>query len=72
MAEDEPIHTLSIAGKDYEIDALNDVAKTEIRNLRFAEAELQRLTAQMALAQTARNAYMQALIAALPVEDEQT
>ena len=72
MIEEEPIHTLSIAGKDYEIDALNDVAKTEIRNLRFAEAELQRLTAQMALAQTARNAYMQALIAALPVEDEQT
>lgn len=67
---DEP-HTLKVDDLEYDIDKLSDEAKAEIRNLRFAESEIQRLTAQLALAQTARNAYMQALLAALPPADNQ-
>ncbi len=63
---DEQIHTLNIAGKDYALDSLSDEAKAEIQNLRFAETEIQCLSAKLAMAQTARNAYLQALMAVLP------
>ena len=72
MADEQQVHTLKINDKEYEIDKLSDAAKAEIRNLRFAEGEVQRLTALLALAQTARNAYTQALMAALPVEEKPT
>ncbi len=65
---EEPVHTLNIGDKNYNIEDLSDQAKSEIQSLRFAEAEIQRLTAKLALAQTARNAYTQALVAALPEE----
>lgn len=70
MADQKALKTLSINGKEYPIDSLSDQAKGEIVNLRFAEAEIQRLTAKLALAQTARNAYTQALMAALPADTE--
>ena len=72
MADEQQVHTLKINDQEYEIDKLSDAAKAEIRNLRFAEGEVQRLTALLALAQTARNAYTQALMAALPVVEKPT
>ena len=72
MADEQQVHTLKINDQEYEIDKLSDAAKAEIRNLRFAEGEVQRLTALLALAQTARNAYTQALMAALPAVEKPT
>ena len=50
MADEQQVHTLKINDQEYEIEKLSDAAKAEIRNLRFAEGEVQRLTALLALA----------------------
>ena len=62
--------TLKIDNVDYKIDDLSDNAKAQIQSIQFADAEIQRLNMQLALAQTARNAYMQALNTDLPKKAE--
>lgn len=57
--------TLTIDGKPYEADALSKAAKQQLVNLQVADQEIARLKTQLALAQTARNAYGQALKAEL-------
>ncbi len=57
---------LSIANRDYDLDTLSDNAKAQLQSLQFVETELKRLQAQTAVLQTARNAYVKALQAALP------
>ncbi|WPL19181.1 hypothetical protein Thiowin_04288 [Thiorhodovibrio winogradskyi] len=59
---------LTIDGKEYRVADLPDAAKTQVQNLRVSELELQRLQAQIGMIQTARNVYLKALKAALPVE----
>jgi hypothetical protein len=61
--------TITINGTEYTLADLPDSAKQQITNLRIADAELERLKMQTALAQTARNAYAQALAAALPATE---
>ena len=51
----------------YDLDTLSDEAKAQLTSLQFFNAELARLSAQTAVAQTARMAYSKALQAALPV-----
>lgn len=51
----------------YDLDTLSDEAKAQLTSLQFVNAELARLSAQTAVAQTARMAYSKALQAALPV-----
>ena len=58
--------TIKIDEKEYELDLLSSQAKEQLLSLQFVEAELQRLTAQIAVLQTARNAYSNALKEALP------
>lgn len=53
--------TLTIDGKKYELDGLSKPAKQQVVNLQVADAEIKRLRMQLALAQTARNAYAQTL-----------
>lgn len=53
---------------DYNIDDLSDAAKAQMQGVQVAENEIKRLNMQLALAQTARNAYMQALQAELPAQ----
>lgn len=65
MAE-EQIQTITIDGKSYNIADLSDEAKQQVANLRVADAEIERLKVQSAIAQTARNAYSKALSDALP------
>ncbi len=60
------VPTIKIDDVDYAIDELSDDAKAQLQGVQVAEAEMKRLNVQIALAQTARNAYMQALNAALP------
>jgi len=60
---------IKINDVDYKLDDLSDDAKAQLQGIQVAEAEVKRLNMQIALAQTARNAYMQALQAALPAQD---
>jgi len=60
------VPTIKIDDVDYAIDEISDDAKAQLQGVQVAEAEMKRLNVQIALAQTARNAYMQALNAALP------
>jgi len=65
MAEKQ-VPKVNVNGTEYNIADLSDEAKVQVQNLRAADAEIRRLNMQLALAQTARNAYIQALQAALP------
>lgn len=58
--------TLNVDGKEYPIADLSNEAKASLQGLRFTDEEVRRLTMQLSVAKTARNAYRQALIAALP------
>lgn len=58
---------ITIDNKDYDIETLSDDAKAQLSSLQFVDAELQRLSAQNAVLQTARMAYSKALQAALPL-----
>ena len=71
MAEKQ-VPKVNVNGTEYNIADLSDEAKVQVQNLRAADAEIRRLNMQMALAQTARNAYIQALQAALPEKVNQT
>ena len=48
---------ITIDDKEYDTDALSDSVKAQITSMRLADAEIQRLNIQLAIAQTARNAY---------------
>jgi hypothetical protein len=55
--------TVTINNKDYDYDTLPESAKQQINNLQAVDAELSKLQQQLAIYQTARNAYAQALLA---------
>ena len=57
---------------DYKTDDLSDNAKAQLQGIKVAEGEMKRLNVQLALAQTARNAYVQALQADLPEKSGDT
>ena len=52
---------IKIDEKEYDLDNLSEGAKTQLTNLQFVDAELQRINAQSAVLQTARVAYSRAL-----------
>ncbi len=64
--------TINIDGKEYDLDTLPENAKAELIMLQAAENELRQLQQKIAIVQTARNAYAQALKAALSALDEKT
>lgn len=57
---DIPILTLN--GKDYDVNQLSDAARAQVTNIQVVDAEISRLQQQLAIAQTARNAYVAALM----------
>ena len=57
---------ITIDGKEYETDALSDEAKANIQNVQFCEQKMAELKRELAIVQTARNAYAAALKGALP------
>jgi anti-sigma regulatory factor (Ser/Thr protein kinase) len=57
---------IKVNDTEYNVDDLSDHAKAQLQNMNFATAEIQRLKIQLAIAETARNAYQSALIAELP------
>jgi hypothetical protein len=66
-AQSKIMSTIQIDNNTYELDSLSDDAKAQLQSIRFVDQELARLEAQVAAMQTARNAYLNALKAVLPV-----
>ncbi len=64
VKKEEP--ALTFNGVTYPLANLSEEAKNQLVNIQAADTETSRLKMLFALAQTARNAYQQALIAALP------
>ena len=58
---------ITIDNKEYDTDHLSDEAKTQLANVQLTDQEIQHLQVRLGIAQTARNAYAQALNAALPL-----
>lgn len=59
--------SVNIDNKNYDLDSLPAKAKEQLAAIQFVDQELARMQAHAAALQTARNAYVQALKAALPV-----
>lgn len=57
---------VTIDGKQYDTDTLSDEAKNHIQNVQYCEQKMAELQREIAIVQTARNAYAQALKNALP------
>jgi hypothetical protein len=58
---DEAITTWTIDDKEYNIADLSEAAKSQIVNLQVVDQEIAQLKQQLAIMQTARNAYGSAL-----------
>ncbi|MFT4862953.1 MAG: hypothetical protein ACI95C_002177 [Pseudohongiellaceae bacterium] len=56
---------ITVDEKEYEIDDMSDEAKAQLQSLQFVDGEITRNQLKAAALQTARNAYAQALHAAL-------
>ena len=69
--EDKP-RIVKFNDSEYLYDDLSENALGQLKGIKVAEAEIQHLQVQQALAETARNAYIQALQADLPSEIEPT
>ncbi len=61
--------TITINDKQYDTDLLSNEAKDQLSSLQITDAEIQRLNIQLAIAQTARNAYARALTELLATKD---
>lgn len=63
-AADDQVVTLD--GVDYKASDLSDNAKQQMMNLKVTDDEIQRLERSLAIARTARAAYGEALLDAMP------
>jgi hypothetical protein len=59
--KDEAIKTWTIDDKEYSLTDLSESAKSQIVNLQVVDQEIANLKQQLAIMQTARNAYGSAL-----------
>lgn len=57
---------ITIDGKEYDTEKLSEDANAQLTSLQFVTGEIARLQSQLAVLQTARNAYSQALQKSLP------
>ena len=61
MTEDDKKQKITIDGKDYKLDDLSDAAKAQVSNIQFVDAQLQQLNNELAISDTARIGYTNAL-----------
>tara|TARA_R110001606_G_scaffold167189_2_gene311573 strand:+ start:7690 stop:8058 length:369 start_codon:yes stop_codon:yes gene_type:complete len=66
MADDN--QAITIDGTDYNLADLSENARNQVVNLRVTDAEIAKLNQQLAIYQTARTAYANALSAELPTQ----
>ena len=64
------IPTIRIDNNEYDLDSLSNEAKAQLQMLQITDQEIARLNVQLAIAQTARSAYSQALKASLPAASD--
>lgn len=57
---------VTIAGKDYDFNALNENAQKMIANVSLADARLEQLRAETSMIQLARDVYAKTLVENLP------
>jgi len=62
---------ITIDGREYDVEKLSDDAKQQLASLQFVDRKIGELQAELAVLQTARLAYANALKAALPTEEKQ-
>lgn len=62
--------TIRIDNTDYDSESLSNEAKAQLQMLQVTDQEIARLNIQLAIAQTARAAYSQALKASLPAASD--
>jgi hypothetical protein len=60
--------TISIDGKDYAIDSLSDNAKAQLVSVQAVDRRIENLQEELAILQTARIAYGNALKQELPTQ----
>ena len=60
------VKTITIDDKEYVLEDLSEAARAQLISLQVTDQEIVRLQQQQKIAQTARNAYAQALSAELP------
>lgn len=56
---------ITVDGIDYETDGLSDAATAQLASLQFLDAQMLKIKSEIAVYQTARNAYVAALKAEL-------
>ena len=61
MAEDEISNKITIDDVEYSLDGLSDDAKAQLMNIQFVDAQLQQLNNELAVSDTARIGYTNAL-----------
>jgi cell division protein ZapA (FtsZ GTPase activity inhibitor) len=64
------VTTITIDGKDYDLDILTESARSQLESMHLVDQKIAQLQSEIAIAQTARNAYAAALKAELPVEND--
>jgi hypothetical protein len=62
---------ITIDGVEYKMSELSKECQAEVQSLQFTELMIQRLTAEIAVATTASNAYRKAISASLPKQSAQ-
>ena len=58
--------TVTIDGKEYELEDLSDNARSQVKSLHLVDQKIGQLQTDIAIVETARNAYAAALRAELP------
>ena len=61
MAKDENAKTITIDDVEYNLEELSDNAKAQLGNIRFVDTQLQQLNNELAVSDTARIGYTNAL-----------
>ncbi|SFU38897.1 DUF6447 family protein [Pseudoduganella namucuonensis] len=62
----DEVEEVTVDGVSYRVSELSAEAREQVNNLKFVETEMAALNSRLAVYTTARNAYEQALRAALP------
>jgi phage host-nuclease inhibitor protein Gam len=61
---------ITVDGVEYNTEDLTDNGKAQLASLQFLEAQMKKIKAEIAVYQTARSAYINALKAELPDKSE--
>ncbi len=59
---------VTVDGREYDSENMSDEAKQQLANVQICEQQIQKLQREIAIAKTARQAYVGALKEALPAD----